>query len=207
MTCALCGRTGFVNGTSVVVPALENTQYAFLVKASDGQVLDTNAFTPYPNTTTLIKGTRLALSASLCPESTDSDPPWRHFLLLFFCTAPTFNVAASVSTVDSVKFSWKAGSSLTAYYLVYGERVISNRDLTVSNSTLLQNSTSTNYTATGLSSGTSYLFTVLAVSKTGTSTNAASFTFQTASTSSNSDLPAGCTFQKQNTPPPGAAQR
>ena len=206
MTYALCGRTGFVNGSSVVVPALENTQYAFLVKASDDQVLDTNAFTPYPNTTTLIKGTRLALSALPCPRAhtTDSDPPWRHF---FSHTAPSFNVAASVSTVDSVKFSWKAGSSLTAYYLVYGERVISNRDLTVGNSTLLQNSTSTNYTATGLSSGTSYLFTVLAVSKTGSSTNAASFTFQTASTSSNSDLPAGCTFQKQNTPPPGAAQR
>ena len=76
---------------------------------------------------------------------------------------------------------------------MYGQRVSNTRrDLVYGVNTLLANSTSTNYTATGLSAGSFYLFTVTSVSITGT-TNSIQFTYQTVSQSADSNLSPGST--------------
>ena len=106
-----------------------------------------------------------------------------------------FNVASTIVTVDSVQFSWSAGSSLTASYLVYGERATNSRDLLVGNWTLLANSTATTFKATNLASGAFYIFDVHALMANGADGNQAEYTFQTTSVANEqSTLPPGGTW-------------
>jgi hypothetical protein len=102
-----------------------------------------------------------------------------------------FNVLATVSTQTSVRFSWAAGSSLTAYYLVYGQRVTNSRNLFANNQTLIQNGTATTATAAGLAAGSFYLFTVYSMLLDGSVGNQAQFTFQTLAESGSAGLPPG----------------
>ena len=107
--------------------------------------------------------------------------------------APVFNLAATVATVDSIKFTWAPGSSLTASYLIYVKRVTNTRDYSASNFTLLANTTSTSFTASSLASGTFYTFLVSAVTATGEVNNQVQFTFQTQAAAGQGQLPEGCT--------------
>ena len=104
-----------------------------------------------------------------------------------------FNLAATVATVDSIKFQWAPGSSLTAAYLIYVKRVTNTRDYSTTNFTLLANTTSTSYTATGLASGSFYTFLVNSVTATGEVNNQVQFTFQTQAAAGQGQLPEGCT--------------
>ena len=106
-----------------------------------------------------------------------------------------FNLAATVATVDSIKFTWAPGSSLTAAYLIYVKRVTNTRDYSTSNFTLLANTTSTTYLASGLASGSFYTFLVNAVTAAGEVNNQVQFTFQTQAAAGQGQLPEGCTCQ------------
>ena len=108
-----------------------------------------------------------------------------------------FNLAATVATVDSIKFQWAPGSSLTAAYLVYVKRVTNTRDYSTANFTLLANTTTTTYTASGLASGTFYTFVVNAVTASGEVNNQVQFTFQTQAAAGQGQLPEGCTWPRR----------
>ena len=113
---------------------------------------------------------------------------------------PVVNVSSAVTTENSIAFSWQPGSQLTDSYLVYGQRLSNNRDVPFGNLTLLANSTNTSYTATSLSSGSTYLFRVRAV---GTFEGAASntdYTFQTRAVSSQVVVPDGGTCVEARAP-------
>ena len=118
--------------------------------------------------------------------------------------AATFNVASTVVSTSSIKFSWTAGSPLTASFLVYGERVINSRDLSVGNWTLLANSTSTSLTVTGLASGAFYIFSVHSITAEGVDSNQQEYTFQTTSVSNQATIPEGgtCKWFARGLPPP-----
>lgn len=104
-----------------------------------------------------------------------------------------FNLAATVATVDSIKFTWAPGSSLTASYLIYVKRVTNTRDYSTANFTLLTNTTTTTYTASGLASGSFYTFLVNSVTASGEVNNQVQFTFQTQAAAGQGQLPEGCT--------------
>jgi len=99
-----------------------------------------------------------------------------------------------VTTSDSIKIIWIAGSALTSSYLVYGRRTINSRDLAPGNYTLLQNSTATSCQITNLASGSFYTFSVHALTASGVDGNQAEFTFQTTALSG-----------QEGTLPPGGA--
>jgi serine/threonine protein kinase len=105
-------------------------------------------------------------------------------------------VAQTVITSDSITINWSAGSSLTASFLVYGRRLVNSRDLDPGNFTLLQNSSATSCRVGNLASGSFYTFRVQAISGDGSNTNAAEFTFQTASVlGGQGTLPPGGTWR------------
>ena len=110
--------------------------------------------------------------------------------------AAVFNVSSTTSTSTSIKVAWKAGSTLTAYYLVYGQRTTASRDLDLDTWTLLQNSTNTTVTVSNLASGATYTFRVDAVAIDGT-TNSAEYSFQTLSSTAGAGVPEGCTCALQ----------
>ena len=91
-------------------------------------------------------------------------------------------------TQESITFSWSAGSSLTAFYVIYAQRISGNRrDAVVipSNGTWsepLQNSTATSYAATNLISGAFYQFRVRAYAADAVSYNDVTYTYQTTAT-------------------------
>ena len=104
----------------------------------------------------------------------------RHGLCTHGNAAATINVASTVTSVNSIKFSWSIGSPLTAYFLVYGQRVTSTRDLPVGNWTLVANSTSTTLTVQNLASNAFYSFSVHSITAAGVDSNQVVYTFQTA---------------------------
>jgi hypothetical protein len=205
---------GYINTTSATVNGLaEQTTYFFLIYAGDQNGRDTNIFTPAPFNTTLIKRTCCAVYAThtyihmhtkmrldacgLTRLDGSLGVGWGGDLHTYTHThthtAAVFNVLATVSTQTSVRFSWAAGSSLTAYYLVYGQRVTNSRNLFANNQTLIQNGTATTATAAGLAAGSFYLFTVYSMLLDGSVGNQAQFTFQTLAESGSAGLPPGCT--------------
>lgn len=95
-------------------------------------------------------------------------------------------------TTTSIKFSWHAGSVLTASYDVYGSKASSGRDLAVGNWTILQSSNDTSYTATDLASGTTYIFSVHSLNANGNDLNHVEYSFQTQALAGQGQLPPGC---------------
>jgi hypothetical protein len=181
--------TAYTTLTTFVVSGLsEFTSYYFQVYAGDASSFDVNFFTPLPSATTLIAGTCLGQAdARMSTRLTRWRGRW---------AAPVVNATTAVSTLNSIKFSWRAGSSLTAYFLVYGRRASNSRELPTDSWTLLQNSTSTELTATSLTSGAVYTFKVTAVSPSGESLSTTSYSFQTASITNAGATPEGSTCRR-----------
>ena len=96
-----------------------------------------------------------------------------------------------VLTKTSITIGWKAGSSLTSTYEVYGYRASSRRDLSVGTPQLLQNSTATSITVSSLASGSFYTFTIYGKTASGSNQNVATATFQTLASSDSTTLPDG----------------
>ena len=109
--------------------------------------------------------------------------------------APVVDLAHTQLATDAITFSWQAGSALTHSFNVYGRRSSNGRrDLVDGNWTLVQNSSDTSYTATDLSAGTSYDFSVHALDINGNDLNQVQYTFQTLATAGQGQLPPGCTW-------------
>jgi len=97
----------------------------------------------------------------------------------------------TVVSRNSVTLVWAKGSNHTQAFRVKGRRVQASRDLADEFQTLLENTTATSYTATGLEAGTTYAFRIFAIDSDGNEGNMLEYTVTTAAVVENQGLPPG----------------